>query len=169
MKGFRIMASPPFILTPPFCFKVLALCSYPELLNDSTFPEDAKSRARRILQSCGGNSMGGLDFCITSDAKYPLTLNTSQFLKLLKLNRLFFWSPCERPSGSYSASQGIDAVRQDVARYIERRDGSVPCDPDDVYLTTGASDGIVVRMTPSFKLTVSRVTRLSRLKRVTSE
>ncbi len=40
------------------CFKVLALCSYPELLNDSTFPEDAKSRARRILQSCGGNSMG---------------------------------------------------------------------------------------------------------------
>lgn len=48
-------------------------------------------------------------------------------------------------SGAYSASQGIDCVRQDVARYIERRDGGVPCDPDNVYLTTGASDGIVVR------------------------
>uniref|UniRef100_A0A7N6B607 alanine transaminase n=1 Tax=Anabas testudineus TaxID=64144 RepID=A0A7N6B607_ANATE len=88
-----------------FFRQVLALCSYPELLNDSTFPEDAKSRARRILQSCGGNSMG-----------------------------------------SYSASQGIDSVRQDVARYIERRDGGVPCDPDDIYLTTGASDGIMTML-----------------------
>lgn len=49
------------------------------------------------------------------------------------------------PSGSYSPSQGIGSVRQDVARYIERRDGGVPCDPDNIYLTTGASDGIVVR------------------------
>nr|XP_033506801.1 alanine aminotransferase 2-like isoform X2 [Epinephelus lanceolatus] len=85
-----------------FFRQVLALCSYPELLNDNTFPEDAKSRARRILQSCGGNSMG-----------------------------------------SYSASQGIDCVREDVARYVARRDGGVPCNPDDIYLTTGASDGIV--------------------------
>ncbi|KAM7379498.1 hypothetical protein PAMP_005045 [Pampus punctatissimus] len=88
-----------------FFRQVLALCSYPELLNDSTFPEDAKSRARRILQSCGGNSIG-----------------------------------------AYSASQGIDSVRQDVAHYIERRDGGVPCDPDNIYLTTGASDGIVTML-----------------------
>ncbi|KAK2895135.1 alanine aminotransferase 2-like isoform X1 [Channa argus] len=88
-----------------FFRQVLALCSYPELLNDSTFPEDAKSRAHRILQSCGGNSMG-----------------------------------------SYSASQGIDSVRQDVAHYIERRDGGVPCDPDNIYLTTGASDGIMTML-----------------------
>lgn len=49
------------------------------------------------------------------------------------------------PSGAYSASQGIESVRQDVARYIERRDGGVTCDPDNIYLTTGASDGIVVQ------------------------
>lgn len=48
------------------------------------------------------------------------------------------------PAGSYSASQGIESVRQDVARYIERRDGGVTSDPDNIYLTTGASDGIVV-------------------------
>ncbi|XP_051944247.1 alanine aminotransferase 2-like isoform X2 [Hippocampus zosterae] len=88
-----------------FFRQVLALCSYPELLNDSTFPEDAKSRARRILQSCSGNSMG-----------------------------------------SYSASQGIDSVRQDVARYVQQRDGGVYCDPDNIYLTTGASDGIVTML-----------------------
>ncbi|XP_076000955.1 alanine aminotransferase 2-like [Genypterus blacodes] len=88
-----------------FFRQVLALCSYPELLNDGTFPEDAKSRARRILQSCGGNSLG-----------------------------------------AYSASQGIDAVRQDVAQYIKRRDGGIPSNPEDIYLTTGASDGIVTML-----------------------
>ncbi|XP_054624879.1 alanine aminotransferase 2-like isoform X3 [Dunckerocampus dactyliophorus] len=88
-----------------FFRQVLALCSYPELLNDCTFPEDAKSRARRILQSCSGHSMG-----------------------------------------SYSASQGIDSVRQDVASYIEQRDSGVYCDPDNIYLTTGASDGIVTML-----------------------
>uniref|UniRef100_A0A3Q3M8R8 alanine transaminase n=1 Tax=Mastacembelus armatus TaxID=205130 RepID=A0A3Q3M8R8_9TELE len=88
-----------------FFRQALAICSYPELLNDSTFPEDAKSRAYRILQSCGGNSMG-----------------------------------------SYSASQGIDSVRQDVARYIERRDGGVPSDPDNIFLTTGACDGIMTML-----------------------
>ncbi|XP_041698681.1 alanine aminotransferase 2-like isoform X1 [Coregonus clupeaformis] len=88
-----------------FFRQVLALCSYPELLNENMFPEDAKNRARRILQACGGSSVG-----------------------------------------AYSASQGIDCVRQDVARYIERRDMGVPCDPDNVYLTTGASDGIVTML-----------------------
>ena len=59
-------------------------------------------------------------------------------------------SQYESPSGAYSASQGIDSVRQDVARYVERRDGGVPCDPDNIYLTTGASDGIVVQNTSDF-------------------
>lgn len=59
-------------------------------------------------------------------------------------------SQYESLSGSYTASQGIDSVRQDVARYIERRDGGVRCDPDNIYLTTGASDGIVVQNTSPF-------------------
>ncbi|XP_012672952.2 alanine aminotransferase 2-like isoform X3 [Clupea harengus] len=88
-----------------FFRQVLALCSYPELLKDGNFPEDAKHRARRILQGCGGESIG-----------------------------------------AYSGSQGIECIRQDVARYIERRDGGVPCDPDNVFLSTGASDGIVTML-----------------------
>lgn len=47
-------------------------------------------------------------------------------------------------TGAYSASQGINCIREDVASYIERRDGGVPADPDNIYLTTGASDGIAV-------------------------
>ncbi|KAJ8387193.1 hypothetical protein AAFF_G00160050 [Aldrovandia affinis] len=88
-----------------FLRQVLALCMYPELLSDNKFPEDAKNRARRILQSCGGGSIG-----------------------------------------AYSASQGIERVRQDVALYIERRDGGIPSDPDNIYLSTGASDAIMTML-----------------------
>ncbi|TKC41725.1 hypothetical protein EI555_018879, partial [Monodon monoceros] len=84
-----------------FLRQVMALCTYPNLLDSPSFPEDAKKRARRILQACGGNSLG-----------------------------------------SYSASQGVNCIREDVAAYITRRDGGVPADPDNIYLTTGASDGI---------------------------
>ncbi|CAK6436562.1 unnamed protein product [Pipistrellus nathusii] len=84
-----------------FLRQVMALCTYPNLLDSPSFPEDAKTRARRILQACGGNSLG-----------------------------------------SYSASQGVNCIREDVAAYIARRDGGVPADPDNIYLTTGASDGI---------------------------
>jgi hypothetical protein len=38
--------------------QVLALCAYPALLEDDKFPEDAKLRARRILDGCGGQSIG---------------------------------------------------------------------------------------------------------------
>ncbi|GAB1293430.1 Alanine aminotransferase 2 [Apodemus speciosus] len=82
-----------------FLRQVMALCTYPDLLSSPSFPEDAKKRARRILQACGGNSLG-----------------------------------------SYSASQGVNCIREDVAAFITRRDG-VPADPDNIYLTTGASDG----------------------------
>lgn len=51
---------------------------------------------------------------------------------------------CVSDSGAYSASQGVDCVRQDIAEYITQRDRGVPSDWNDVYLTTGASDGIMV-------------------------
>ncbi|XP_077127626.1 alanine aminotransferase 2 isoform X5 [Ranitomeya variabilis] len=88
-----------------FLRQVSAICLYPELLNDNKFPDDVKQKALRILQACGGNSLG-----------------------------------------SYSASQGIEVVRQDVSRYIERRDGGIPSNPDNIYLSTGASDSIVTML-----------------------
>lgn len=71
------------------------------------------------------------------------------FIYLFYFNFIYSHTKCNLrlnfPPGSYSPSQGIGSVRQDVARYVERRDGGVPCDPDNIYLTTGASDGIVVQ------------------------
>ncbi|XP_045311572.1 alanine aminotransferase 1 isoform X1 [Leopardus geoffroyi] len=85
-----------------FLRQVLALCVHPDLLNSPDFPEDAKRRAERILQACGGHSLG-----------------------------------------AYSISSGIQLIREDVARYIEWRDGGIPADPNNIYLSTGASDAIV--------------------------
>ncbi|CAG0893698.1 unnamed protein product [Darwinula stevensoni] len=45
-------------------------------------------------------------------------------------------------SGSYSDSAGIEVIRQDVANYIQERDGGVPSNPDDILLCAGASEGI---------------------------
>lgn len=85
-----------------FLRQVVALCTCPELLDSPAFPEDAKLRARRILQGCGGKSIG-----------------------------------------SYSASQGVECIRKDVAEYVAQRDQGVPTSWGNVFLTTGASDGIM--------------------------
>ncbi|XP_033275986.1 alanine aminotransferase 1 isoform X1 [Orcinus orca] len=85
-----------------FLRQVLALCVHPDLLNSPDFPDDAKRRAERILQACGGHSLG-----------------------------------------AYSISSGTQLIREDVARYIERRDGGIPADPNNIFLSTGASDAIV--------------------------
>ena len=81
----------------------MALCAYPELMEDSKFPEDAKNRAQRILNACGGKSVG-----------------------------------------AYSDSTGLEVVKNDIADFVSKRDGGIPCNPDDIFLTTGASAGIKV-------------------------
>ncbi|KAF4535224.1 Alanine aminotransferase [Lasiodiplodia theobromae] len=43
--------------------------------------------------------------------------------------------------GAYSQSQGSPAVREEVAKYIERRDG-FPADPANIFLSAGASSGV---------------------------
>uniref|UniRef100_A0A8C0WIA5 alanine transaminase n=1 Tax=Castor canadensis TaxID=51338 RepID=A0A8C0WIA5_CASCN len=43
-----------------FFRQVLALCVHPDLLSSPDFPDDAKRRAERILQACGGHSLGEL-------------------------------------------------------------------------------------------------------------
>ncbi|KAL9268300.1 Glutamate--glyoxylate aminotransferase 2-like protein [Drosera capensis] len=44
--------------------------------------------------------------------------------------------------GAYSDSRGIPGVRKEVAEFIERRDG-YPSDPELIYLTDGASKGVM--------------------------
>jgi alanine transaminase len=43
--------------------------------------------------------------------------------------------------GAYSQSQGAPAIRQSVAKFIEKRDG-YPSEPSNIYLSAGASSGV---------------------------
>eukprot|EP00045_Choanoeca_perplexa_P008935 m.84411 g.84411 ORF g.84411 m.84411 type:complete len:536 (-) comp14683_c0_seq1:1186-2793(-) len=45
--------------------------------------------------------------------------------------------------GAYSTSQGLPLVRSQIAAYLEERDG-VPADPNTLFTTAGASEGIAV-------------------------
>jgi aspartate/methionine/tyrosine aminotransferase len=47
--------------------------------------------------------------------------------------------------GAYTDSAGILAVRQEVADFIEARDGH-PADPQQIFLTDGASAGVRLMM-----------------------
>ena len=57
------------------------------------------------------------------------------------------WGPRAVPSGSYSSSAGLDAVRADVAQFLQRRDG-FPSRPQNIFLSSGASEAIVVGTRP---------------------
>lgn len=46
-----------------------------------------------------------------------------------------------RSVGAYSHSQGAPGIRNSVAKFIEDRDG-FPADPQDLFLTAGASSGV---------------------------
>ena len=43
--------------------------------------------------------------------------------------------------GAYSHSQGIPHIRENIAKFLERRDG-FSANPDHIYLTQGASAGV---------------------------
>lgn len=45
-------------------------------------------------------------------------------------------------TGAYTHSKGAKCFRDDIAKFIEERDGGVPCDPEDIFMTNGASAGI---------------------------
>lgn len=73
----------------------------------------------------------------------PDLLNDEKFPADVKERVERILSCCKGGSvGAYTDSAGLPIVRQDIADYISRRDEGVPCNPSDIYLTTGASGGI---------------------------
>jgi DNA-binding transcriptional MocR family regulator len=49
--------------------------------------------------------------------------------------------------GAYSHSQGVYCFRKDIAEFIEARDGGIKSNPDDIFMTNGASSAIHMVMT----------------------
>ncbi|XP_069477884.1 alanine aminotransferase 2 isoform X2 [Ambystoma mexicanum] len=84
---------------------------------------------------------------VTALCLYPELLNENKFPEDAKQKARRILGACGGQSiGAYTASQGIELIRQDVAKYIERRDGGISCSADDIYLSTGASDTIVTML-----------------------
>ena len=54
-----------------------------------------------------------------------------------------FQANCKSPPGAYTGnSKGWSYVRNQVAQFINRRDGVQDADPENIYLTNGASEGV---------------------------
>ena len=69
-------------------------------------------------------------------------MNSPDFPSDIKQNAERVLAACGGKSlGSYTESQGIMTIREDVVKYIQERDG-YPSNPSDIYLCNGASDGI---------------------------
>lgn len=74
---------------------------------------------------------------------YPELMEFGNFPSDVVARAKHLLSGCAGQSmGSYTDSAGIELVRKDVAKYIEERDGGIPADPSNIFLTTGASDAI---------------------------
>ncbi|EDV91658.1 alanine aminotransferase 2 [Drosophila grimshawi] len=73
----------------------------------------------------------------------PRLLNSPEYPEDMKKRARDLLDACLGGStGSYTDSAGIEFVRRQVAAFIEKRDGGVPCDYQNIYLTGGASPGI---------------------------
>ena len=78
---------------------------------------------------------------------YPELLTSNAFPEDAKAQAKRILEGCKGQSiGSYTDSCGLMVVREDIAKYIEQRDG-YPSDPKNIVLCTGASDGIKSIMT----------------------
>ncbi|XP_063912075.1 alanine aminotransferase 1-like isoform X1 [Zophobas morio] len=74
---------------------------------------------------------------------YPKLFNEAQFPSDAKERAKQLLDACRGSSvGSYTDSPGIELIRKHVAEYIQKRDGGIPSDWQDIILTSGASPGI---------------------------
>lgn len=71
---------------------------------------------------------------------YPALLGSSQFPADAQERAKLYLSSV-KGTGSYTNSQGIKIIRDQVAAFIEQRDG-YKADPDNIFLTDGASAGV---------------------------
>lgn len=69
-------------------------------------------------------------------------MDTPDFPSDIKERVEHLLSACHGKSlGSYTDSQGIRTVRENIAKYIKRRD-DYPANANDIYLCNGATEGI---------------------------
>lgn len=69
---------------------------------------------------------------------YPNLFKSSEFPDDVKEKAKIILNGCRGGSaGSYTDSPGIEIIRKHVAQYIEKRDGGIPCDWQNIVLSAG--------------------------------
>jgi alanine transaminase len=77
--------------------------------------------------------------CVT----YPKLLESSEFPEDVKEHARVILGGCGgKSAGAYSQSTGVDIIRKHIAEYIERRDGGIKSEPEDILISGGASESI---------------------------
>ncbi|CAF0921866.1 unnamed protein product, partial [Brachionus calyciflorus] len=78
---------------------------------------------------------------------YPEFLNSDKFPQDTKDRAQALLNACGGGSvGAYTDSAGLELVRKHIAEFITNRDGGIPTDPDNIFLTTGATCGVKIIM-----------------------
>ncbi|XP_013419828.1 alanine aminotransferase 1 [Lingula anatina] len=118
-----------------------------EMEQGKGFPFEEVMRAN--IGDCHATGQKPLTFLrqVIALCTYPaLLVTTDLFPADAKERARRILNDCKGHSiGSYSDSAGVEVIRKDVATYISNRDG-IPCDYNDVFLSTGASDAIKIIM-----------------------
>lgn len=79
---------------------------------------------------------------VVSILQYPELLHTKGIFPKDVLDRATLLQKEIGSLGAYSHSQGVPHIRKDVADFIRVRDGDIAADPNDIFLTAGASQGV---------------------------
>ncbi|XP_054889643.1 alanine aminotransferase 2-like [Poeciliopsis prolifica] len=70
---------------------------------------------------------------------YPQLMDGDKLMVDVKQRAQHLLRTCAGESvGSYSATAGIPQIVQSVSEYIVRRDGGVPCHPENIYISPGS-------------------------------
>ena len=77
----------------------------------------------------------------------PATLMQNETISQDVRNRAAFYLDTFKSMGSYTDSPGNPVVLKHIAEFITARDDGIVCDPANLFLTNGASEGIARMMT----------------------
>jgi len=87
-----------------------------------------------------------ITFCrqVLSCLLSPELIETNIFPEGVRKRAKYYHENIKGNIGAYSQSPGYKFVRENVAKFIEKRDGGIPSNPEEIFLTEGASAGITM-------------------------
>ncbi|KAM6210949.1 LOW QUALITY PROTEIN: alanine aminotransferase 1-like [Sarcoramphus papa] len=113
--------------------QVAAACACPELLGSPAVPEGARHRARRILHEMDTGNIA--------------RLSQQGIIRVPRDSGHLGVGPSLSPGG-YNHEHRALGVPTRVARFLERRDGGIPCHPRNVVLCSGTASILPVSTPP---------------------